>query len=444
MARTSNFVENHVVYLDKSASNEESLARYVEMLGAFQKAAGRLKEFDERIALAKEKKELIEHRMGELERAKIVPGEKHKLEESIRVLENSNDVFEALAEAEDALFENEASAVTLISRVRSRIERLAGLDSKFELFAGQLGEVELSLKETVGEMRGYLEGFEFEPGELERKQDRLALLVGLERRYQMSIDELCEETERWRLELESIEFEDEERSKLRSEKEKRLGLLRKAANELTETRREASQKLDRRMTGELERLMMPGARFRTDISVAVDPGSDLTIKQQRVRIDPHGVDQIEFYAQTNPGEHEGRLCEVASSGELSRIALALKEVVSSGREGSLLVFDELDAGVGADLGEVISQKLRALGERYQIICITHMPQIAAKAEHHFVVRKTTTKGRTFTKVAGAEGEERLIEIARMLGGKEGSEKRLALAREMLQKKDRKATRQARP
>ncbi|UCG53647.1 MAG: DNA repair protein RecN [Candidatus Latescibacterota bacterium] len=436
--------ENHVVYLDKFASNEAVLGRYADELESFQEAAGRLKAFDDRIALLKEKKELIEHRLDELERAKIVPREKDKLEESIRVLENANDVFEALAEAEQIVYENEESAITLISRARNRIERLGGLNSKFESFTRNLGEAEVSLKETVGEMRAYLDGFEFEPGELERKQERLASLIGLERRYQMSIDELCEEAERWRSELESIEFEDEERAKLRSEKNKRLNRLRKVAMELRDKRREAARRLDKRMTGELEKLMMPGARFRTDLSVEVDPASDLVIEKQRVRIHLYGVDQVEFYVQTNPGENEGPLCEVASSGELSRIALALKEVVSSGREGSLLVFDELDAGVGADLGEMISRKLRALGERYQIICITHMPQIAAKAEHHFVVRKTTTKGRTFTRVAGAEGDERLSEIARMLGGKEGSEKRLALAREMLQKKSSKTTRQVRP
>ena len=159
---------------------------------------------------------------------------------------------------------------------------------------------------------------------------------------------------------------------------------------------------------------------------------------------PDGADVVRFMVKTNPGESEGPLAEIASSGELSRIALALKDVVSTGTERAVLVFDEVDGGVGADLGETISRKLEALADSYQIICITHMPQIAARGDHHLVVSKQTDKGRTFTRVAEIEGENRLGEIARMLGGSEGSEKRLALAREMLQKRKGRSTSEVRP
>ncbi len=225
--------------------------------------------------------------------------------------------------------------------------------------------------------------------------------------------------------------------------------------------------------------MMPGARFRTDVAVDEGEAGDVKVDGCRVRVGAGGIDRVEFCVQTNPGESEGPLAEIASSGELSRIALALKEIVSVGAggggkgslgalgrsglsrvkpsgsadeagaaahagPGSLLVFDEVDVGVGADLGDVIAARIQRLAQSYQIVCITHMPQIAARAVRHLVVGKRSSGGRTFTEVAEVRGDERVREIARMLGGREGSEKRLALAREMLQKDRGKTTSQVRP
>ncbi|UCH83249.1 MAG: hypothetical protein JSW50_12400, partial [Candidatus Latescibacterota bacterium] len=314
---------NHVAYLDKFAGNVEARSAYSETLESFNGAAGVLREFDARIAALKDKKELIEHRLEELDRIKPSAGEKAKLEDSIRVLENANDVFETMSEAEDVLYENESSAVSLVQRVRARIEKLAGLDSKFEAFAGELERAEITLKEAAQEMRGYLDGFEFEPEDLERMQDRLAVLTELERRYQMPLDGVIDEAGRWRKELESIEFEDEEREKLRAEKSKRLSALRKTALVLGRSRSSAAADLDDRMTVEMGGLMMPGASFRTDLLHEEDVSSDLVVDRRHVRLFAHGIDAVEFYVRTNPGESEGRLCDVASSGELSRIALAL-------------------------------------------------------------------------------------------------------------------------
>lgn len=438
------FPENHIVYLDKFARNETLLESYQKAAELFRIADRVLRDFDTRMTLVKEKKELLEHRLAEFERARITTGEKQKLEESIRVLEHANEVFESLAEVQNVVYEDEASAVSLVSRARNRIARLGGIDARFDTFAKELENAEIALKETAANVRAYLDGLQFEPQDLEKKQSRLAVLMDIERRYKMPVGEILEESERWKTELGLIEFEDEERAKLETEKKNRLAELRKAALALSESRRKSAREFDDKMTWELGELMMAGARFRSDISYEADPASDLVVEKTHVRVQSHGIDRVEFYVQTNPGESEGPLSEVASSGELSRIALALKEVVSTGREGSLLVFDEVDVGVGADLGEMISRRLHRLGRSYQIVCITHMPQIAAKAGHHLVVGKKTVEGRTYTEVLEVEGDERLREIARMLGGREGSEKRLALAREMLQKEKSRLSPEVRP
>jgi DNA repair protein RecN (Recombination protein N) len=473
------FPESHVVYLDRFAAHPDLIARFSDALARFKDADGELREFDARIAVLKEKKELFEHRLGEIERARIAPGEKQKLEESLRVLENASDVFEGLAEVEKTVYEDDASAVALVARARARLSRLAHLDAKFEAFLRELESAEIGLTEVARSARAYLDGFEFEPDELERKQNRLALLSEFERRYRMPLEELLAESERWKQELGLVEFEDEERGKLSGRRAELLTAVCERALALRASRVKAARELDKAMTRELGGLMMPGARFRTDVAVDEGEAGDVKVDGCRVRVGAGGIDRVEFCVQTNPGESEGPLAEIASSGELSRIALALKEIVSVGAggggkgslgalgrsglsrvkpsgsadeagaaahagPGSLLVFDEVDVGVGADLGDVIAARIQRLAQSYQIVCITHMPQIAARAVRHLVVGKRSSGGRTFTEVAEVRGDERVREIARMLGGREGSEKRLALAREMLQKDRGKTTSQVRP
>jgi DNA repair protein RecN (Recombination protein N) len=426
--------ENHVVYLDRLANNGKARAAYADALERCQYAVRELEDFERRLAIAREKRELLEHRVDEITRAAIEPGERKSLEESIGVLSHGQEIFDVLSEAGAQLYDDDASAVGLIGQIRRRLSRIENLDKRLADFAEQLDRAEIQLGEAVADMRAFAERLDFEPGRLEQMQERLDLLIGLERRYGTPVDALVEQAKAWSAELESLIFEDEERAKLRERRAGCLDRLREAGQRLTRSRKGAAQKLDKRMTDEIEQLMLRGARFRTQFGYEVDDNSDLVVDGQRVRPRPDGLDDVAFCVRTNPGEAEGILSDVASSGELSRIALALKSIVSTGRVGSVLVFDELDAGVGGDMGDVIAGKLERLARDYQIVCITHMPQIAARAARHLVVKKATHGGRTYARVQPAEGDDRVREIARMLGGKQGSEKRLALAREMLHSK----------
>jgi DNA repair protein RecN (Recombination protein N) len=426
--------DNHVVYVDMIAGNETKLEAYRASLGAFQTALRELDAFEERMRKLKEKQELLQHRLDELGRARLVKGEKKRIEDSLRILENSQDIFAALTEATELTHDSDASAVSLLSQARKALAKVAGIDDKIAAFVDQLQTAEITAKECARDIQHYAESLEFDPAEMEHMQERLAYLVGLERRYQMSVDDLIDRAHEWQEELDSVAFEDERRRALVDAKTETLGDVKQKAMTLHEARVQAAKKLDAAMTRELEQLMIHGARFRTDIDYETDGASELAVDRRHVRIREDGIDRVVFHVRTNPGEAEGAIADIASSGELSRIALALKRVASLGREGSVLVFDEVDAGVGADLGEVLAAKLLSLSASYQIVCITHMPQIAARAAHHLVVRKRNADDRTFTEVRVLHGDERTQEIARMLGGSEGSEKRLALAREMLQVK----------
>ncbi len=428
--------ENHVVYIDAFAGCETLRTAYAKALREAEDARACLREFDQRIALVKEKRELLGHRIEEIQRARIERGEREKLDASLRILENAQKIFDALNTTCEIIYEGDAAAAPSIAQGIKQLAQVSSLDPKFKVFCEAMETAEITLKECAEEMRSYLGSFEFDPRRLEEMQERYAFLSGLERRYGKPLDQILDECKQWEQELDSLAFEGEERDRLKQRFEHKRAKLEQVALKLSASRKRAAKALDERMTGEMERLMMPGAKFRTVFSREEDPNSFLIMGGQPVRLHPHGTDKVEFFIQTNPGEAEGKLNETASSGEVSRIALALKKVANVGRETSTLVFDEIDAGVGADLGEVIARELKALSKRCQIICITHMPQIAAAGDTHLVVSKTGARGRTHVEVRAVEDRERLRELARMLGGREGSEKRLALAKEMLQKGNR--------
>jgi DNA repair protein RecN (Recombination protein N) len=427
--------EAHAGFLDAFADSRKLVEAYRGSLDEFRRAERQLRDFDERIAAIKEKRELLEHRMSEVDRAAISFGEMEELERTIQLMENAERLYETLGFVYDALDGEESGTLPRLAQAARRLSGLAGLDDRLQGYLGQLQEAEITLRDCADSVSSYMDAFEFDPERLRALQDRRAYLLELERRYGMPPDEIVRMRGEWASELDSVEVEEQGRRELSVRVGESRRALQRAADRLRETRKRGAAKLDRRMTAELEALMITGARFRTDI--ALEPASDgpLEIDGVSAAALPDGADVVRFMVRTNPGEMEGPVDEIASTGEISRISLALRNVIQSESRtdpsGSVLVFDEVDAGVGADLGGVIAEKLLELGKNYQIICITHMPQIAAAGKRHLVVSKRNVGGRTFTTVARVDGDDRTREIARMLGGERGSDKRIALAGELL-------------
>jgi len=428
--------ETHVEYVDAYARNAALRERYRKALERFRSARRALDEFERRVALIEERRELLEHRVGEVERAALQAGEKEELERSLRVLENVDRIHAALNYACEALYDSEDSALALVARARKQVREVAGIDPTLAGYVSEIEGGEIPLRECVDAMRSYLDHMEFDPEQLQVMQERLDVLIALERRYGMSADQLIVEAAQWREELDSVALQDDRRETLRDELEASARSVAKEAAALGASRRSTAAKLDRKMTAELQELMMKGAEFRTHVAYVRESGSAVEIDGVGVALLDHGADDVHMHVRTNPGEPEGALDRIASTGEVSRIALALKGLTNAGNPGSVMVFDEIDAGVGADLGSVIAEKLLELSRRYQIICITHMPQIAAHGSRHMVVSKHTRDGRTVVDVALVDGTARRGEIARMLGGEEGSGRRLALADELLEKNAR--------
>jgi DNA repair protein RecN (Recombination protein N) len=425
---------HHVEYVDAFAGNAALRSRYAAALAEFRRAAAVLARHDAEVAAMAEKRELYAHRIAEIERVSPRAGEKSELEGKARIFANAEKLYAALEATCAALYDEDQSASALIGESGRRVAPLAAIDPRIARIAERLAEAAALVAETAAEARAVIAGLDFDPSDVERTQERLDALVRLERRYGSSIDALLDQKEAWQEVLSSLDDGGARRNELERAVAAAAVVVGASGAALTTSRVTAAREFDRRVTAEIQALSMRGAAFRTDIAHEADPSSPVRVDGGGVLCHEDGLDVVHMRVQTNPGEAEGGLDEIASTGELSRVALVLKQLASSGAPGATLIFDEIDAGVGADLGDALAENLLALSKRHQIICITHMPQIAARGKSHLVVQKEIDGDRTRVRVRAAEGDERTREIARMLGGDDGNDRRLALAAEMLDRR----------
>ena len=434
--------ETHVDHVDAYARATAAREAFSLALARWRRAGADLDRFDAETARIREKSELFAHRLQEIDSLAPKAGEKAGLENSARLMANAEKMFAALDEACARLYDGDAAVTTEIGHVRKRLSPLAPVDARVEAIEEKLAQAQALVDEAAEEARALRGGLDFEPADVERVQERLDALTRLERRYQSTIEQILSDRATWSHELESLADAHGNRAALKNEVAVAADQVAIAGKTLSELRRRMAGELDARVNEGLARLMMRGARFRTDIAHVPDEKSSVHIEGRGVTVFENGLDIVRMRVQTNAGEAEGPLEAIASTGELSRIALVLKPLAGGG--GSTLIFDEIDAGVGADMGDVLAEKLLALAAAHQIVCITHLPQIAARGHHHLVVLKETVKDRTRVRVQPADGEERTREIARMLGGSEGSDQRTALARELLAVSSRPSGTRVRP
>ena len=429
---------SHVQYVDAFAQNHSERARYAQALSIYRAAQAELARFDTEVAAARERRELLVHRLDDIDRIAPKAGEKESLTATARMLAHAEKIHAAMAEAVAGLYDDEASASSTVGRIDRRIAPLASLEPRIAEMASLLAQARAALDAAASLARGIVDGLDFEPAEVERLQERIDVLARLEQRYRVDVDSLIAQAQEWRESLDTLEDAGERRKSLSTALAAAKVSLVESGETLTRTRLRAGSDLDARVTQELARLHMRGATFRTEIAHAPDDGSAVRVADNGVAVFDDGLDVVRMRARTNPGEAEGGIEAIASTGELSRIGLVLKSIASSEHAGTTIVFDEIDAGVGADLGDVLAEKLLALAERHQILCITHMPQIAARASLHVGVAKDVDGARTRVTLRRLHGDDRTREIARMLGGDGGSDHRRALARELLASVPRKA------
>jgi len=370
--------------------------------------------------------DLLRFQTQELEHAKLEPGEDARLEDEKRILSNLEKIRTAAAAAYGELYEEEGSATSRIAAAARALEELRRYDAAFEPHAEPLAAIKATLEDLAFFLRDYLGKLEAKPHRLEEVEDRLALIDRLRRKYGKTIEEMLEYLNETMQRLATLEHADERRSDLEGDLGKLVQKYQNTAQTLSAKRREAARKLEKLVRQELAQLGMEKTRFEVHFAAAVaqDEGRRGGAMHHTVHGGARGIDEIEFLISPNPGEELRALEKIASGGELSRFMLALKTVVGGARMGDsdrrgapTFIFDEVDAGIGGRVAESVGQRLKRLANGAQVLCVTHLPQIACFADHHYYVEKSERAGRTVTEVKYLASEkDRAAELARMLSG----------------------------
>jgi DNA repair protein RecN (Recombination protein N) len=375
---------------------------------------------------AERRREMLEFQAHEIERAGLVAGEEEALRVEKARQANAGRLAALSGEAYALLYDDEGAALSRLGQVFRRVEDLATIDPSFQPFLEARAGALAPLEDLALRLRDYHEQLEVSPGRLDEIEGRLAILERLKKKYGATVEEVLAFGERCRRDLDGLASPEEQERVLEARRERLAAAYLERARALSKRRRAGALELRKRVQAELGQLAMEKTRFEVaftpaDAEAAVDP------KEWTER----GLERAEFLLSPNLGEELRPLARIASGGELSRIMLGLKSVVRSDAPGLTLVFDEVDAGIGGRVAEVVGRKLKAVAARQQVVCVTHLPQIAALADRHLAVRKQVERGRTVTLVEALDEAARVEEIARMLGGETITGTTRDHAREML-------------
>jgi DNA repair protein RecN (Recombination protein N) len=351
----------------------------------------------------------------EIEAAKLNPGEDQKLETEKRVLANSEKLFGAATAAYQVLYEDDASALTQISAARKQLEELARFDEKFLEPLASLESAKAAIEDVSATARDYADAIDASPERLAEVEDRLALLDRLKRKYGKTVDEVISYGEEVARKLDELENREDLVRDLKKQLTAAAAIYLAAAQTVSKRRYSAARELQKLVEAEINQLAMK-AQFRIEVSGSDEPANWTAA----------GFDGVTYMISPNPGEPLKPVEQIASGGELSRVMLALKATIEAGKKSKggtqrTLVFDEIDTGIGGRAAEAVGKKLKSLARANQVLCITHLPQIASFADHHYLIEKRETAGRTKTLVRALTTAEQTEEIARMLSGEKLTE-----------------------
>ncbi len=397
--------EEQLAMLDEFACDATALSETATRYRQWKAASDALEQLDrtgqERLRLA----DLWSYQVKEIEAVAPKPGEDDALEQEKRILQNVTRLEQSASAAYEALYDSPTAALAQLRLARKRLEELARIDASLEPCLDPLQSAEAMVDDVSYSLRDYLGRLEADPARLDRVESRLVAIEKLKRKYGTTIEEILTFYDTTRRQLDSAENTEAHRAELKQALDKAEASFREAAQKLSEARRQAARKLEKKVEEELAALAMDRTRFR--------------IAFHESAWSPSGFDTVEFLIAPNLGEEPRPLDRIASGGELSRVALALKAstIVRGAKAGHrTLVFDEVDAGIGGRAAESVGRRLKTIAAANQVLCVTHLAQIAGCADHHFSVEKRETKGRTVATIEELHGDARTQEIGRMLSG----------------------------
>lgn len=372
--------------------------------------------------------DMLQFQIKEIEAAGVKTGEEEELQEEAKILSSAVRLAELANRAYDSLYSLDSACITNLSSVMDDLKEISVIDSRAEDALKSAGDAMPLLEEASYFLRDYKDGINFDPARLEDVQERLELIKRLKKKYGETLQDVIDKRESALIELEELQHSEEMLDGLKKELVDSRQRLTEKAHELSKKRKAVAKKLEPKIIAELAKLSMPDTQF--SIGITQQQGDDTS---DGFKVTSMGIDDIEFLISPNVGEALKPLSKIASGGELSRVMLALKGIMSGGDRIPVLVFDEIDSGIGGKAAETVGKRLKDLSSMHQVICITHLPQIASYADIHLKIEKKTEKGKTRVSIKRVEKDERAEEIARMLSG-EISDVSLKHAKEMLKSK----------
>lgn len=409
----------HEGILDAYAQNS---AEYQAYYAIYRELVGVKKALDAMITDESEKQrriDLLSYQVQEIDDAGLTAGEEQTLESRRKVLANASTIRDRIAQCYALLSGGDEApgAVDLLGEASNAVDAAAQLDGELSAGAGQLLDLYYTAKDVAADLIGRLDAYDTNDAELDEIEQRIDLIYKLRRKYGDTVEDILAFGERARKELEMIQSSQERVEHLQKEQRRLYTLAREKAEALTQTRLKAFDELNKRISGTLDFLNMPGVR--------------MTLRHSRGPLASHGQDSIEFYISTNPGEAPKPLAKIASGGELSRITLAIKNAMADKDAVPTVIYDEIDSGVSGKAASRIGEVLRQSAEGHQILCITHTAQIAALADCHLLIQKNVANDRTYTEIHPLDEEGRVEALARLISGDHVTELSRANAREML-------------
>ncbi len=422
--------ENHLYLLDDFGGLSPERSELGDMYRRHQSFKDKIRDMEKEIQETGEKQDLSLFQIQEIEGAGLLPGEDELLSQEKSRLQNAEELLEIATEAYQTLYERHDAVLSSVSQCAKRLDRGAEIDHRLGSIRNALEEIEVKLEDASISLRDFQKTIHMDPDRLEGVLERIEQINRLKRKYGPTLQDIKE----FRDGLATRMYDLDEKRKGLGELEKQRGILEARltdmAMELSKKRKKTGKILEKAIENEIQQLNMPGTKFQVSFSEEAHDQKGLDMPEIE-RIGADGIDQVEFMICPNVGEELRPLAKIASGGELSRLMLAVKTILA--RTGSIetVIFDEVDSGIGGGTAEVVGNKLLSLAEYHQILCITHLPQIASQGKTHFLVIKEIVNARTQARISELDPESRVQEIARLLGGREITPSAVAHAREML-------------
>ena len=415
--------ENHIDILDEFGGCLPVRAQYTEIYNQYQQIRTQIEKLKDLSQSREEKADLFKFQLKEIQDINPQPAEDTALADEKKVLVNFQKLSGWAANAYDLLYGEKDSIMVKLKEVQNQVKEIKKIDSNLQISDVDIESSFIALQETVLQLRDYSKNLFFDSERLAAIDERLELLNRLKRKHGGSLENVFRRKQEIEEYLKTVFSVDEELEKLTKEEEKVQQNLRQNALKLSQIRGQAAKKLQDAVDKEIHALNMPHASFSVNFKKDADDAAEF--------FGPKGSDEVEFYLTANKGEESRPLNKVASGGELSRIILALKNVLSRTGSVSSIIFDEVDNGIGGAVAEIVGRKLKEVSANHQVVCITHLPQIACFGNKHMYVSKKVVKGRTVTSLEELDSEQKIEEISRMLGGVNVTQKTREHAKEML-------------